>query len=144
MSKAPPESAENSAARTIRRAISALTGTGPAPASRLMRDSSESALCGLIARSMRCISSITAVIAASPAARSSLHSSTLIAVPMIASSRFIPARASGLRGSSGGDAQGSGEAEDGGGAFARRSVRKENGRFDIQAVVFGPADSTQK
>ena len=88
MSNAPPESAENSAARTIRRAISALTGTGPAPASRLMRDSSESALCGLMVRSMRCISSITAAIAASPAARSSHQSSTTIAVPMIASSRL--------------------------------------------------------
>ena len=88
MSKAPPDSAENSAARTIRRAISALTGTGPAPAPRLMRDSSESALCGLMVRSMRCISSITAVIAASPAARWSHQSSTTMAVPMIDSSRL--------------------------------------------------------
>ena len=83
MSNAPPDSAENSAARTIRRAISGLTGTAREPASRLIRESSESSLCGLMVRSMRCISSITAVIAASPLRAARHQSSTLIAVPMI-------------------------------------------------------------
>ena len=68
-------------------AISSLRATGPRPASRLMRESSESSLCGLIARSMRCISSMTASMAATPWARSSHQSSALIEVPMIASSR---------------------------------------------------------
>jgi len=98
MSKAPPDSRENASARASRLAISSLSRTGAAPASRLMRDSSESSLCGLIARSMRCISAITESIAAVPAAASSLQSSTVIAVPMIASSRLrqpaSPARAS--------------------------------------------------
>jgi len=38
---------------------------------------------------MRCISAITALIADAPATRLSLQSSTQIAVPMMASSRFI-------------------------------------------------------
>ena len=87
MSKAPPERCEKNIARSTSPAISLLSGTARCAASALMRDSSEVGLCGLIAASMRCISAITASMAASPARGSSLHSSTLIAVPMIASSR---------------------------------------------------------
>jgi hypothetical protein len=54
---------------------------------RLMRLSSLAGLCGLMQRSMRCISSTTAVAASSPSRRSSAHSSTRMAVPMMASSR---------------------------------------------------------
>ena len=75
-----------------------------------MRVSSESSLCGLMVRSMRCISAMTASIAVSPAAAVSLHSSTTIAVPMIASSRFIqpalaPAEAGSARGSRAGEVE---------------------------------------
>ena len=88
MSKAPRETAEKASARSISPNISVDRRTGCAAARRLMRESSESALCGLIARSMRCISAITASIAAWPAASSSAHSSTVMAVPMMASSRL--------------------------------------------------------
>ena len=88
MSNAPSDSSENCSERSIRPNSSAPTATGLRPASRLMRDSSESLLYGLIRRSMRCISAITASIARSAARASSAHSSTWIAVPMIASSRL--------------------------------------------------------
>ena len=52
-----------------------------------MRESSEPGLCGLIARSIRCISAITASAAALASDRPSHQSSTRIAVPMMASSR---------------------------------------------------------
>ena len=99
MSKAPPERCEKNIARSTSPAISLLSGTARCAASALMRDSSEVGLCGLIAASMRCISAITASMAASPARGSSLHSSTLIAVPMIASSRRsqAPTAAAGRR-----------------------------------------------
>ena len=80
--------AEKASARSISPNISVDRRTGCAAARRLMRESSESALCGLITRSMRCISAITASIAAWPAASSSAHSSTVMAVPMMASSRL--------------------------------------------------------
>ena len=88
MSKAPPVSRAKLSARASRLVISSLRRTGPAPAPRLIRVSSESSLCGLMVRSMRCISAITASIAASPSAAVSLQSSTTMAVPMIACSRF--------------------------------------------------------
>jgi hypothetical protein len=87
MSKAPSESFEKAIACCSRPNISSDSRTGPAAASRLMRESSDCGLCGLMAQSMRCISCITASMAAAPAARSSHHSSTRIAVPMMASSR---------------------------------------------------------
>jgi hypothetical protein len=98
MSKAPPVSRAKLSARARRLVISSLRRTGAEPAPRLIRVSSESSLCGLMVRSMRCISAMTASIAASPAAASSLQSSTTMAVPMIACSRFsqpmaVPGRA---------------------------------------------------
>ena len=87
MSNAPPDSFENSIERVIRSSISWLMGTCLCAASRLMRDSSLSGLYGLMSASMRCISSITALMAERAAAASSCHSSTRTAVPMIASSR---------------------------------------------------------
>src|SRR5882672_1195631 len=89
MSNAPSDNLENSTERATNSNISLLTGTGAFAASRLRYDSSLSGLKGLIARSIRCISSITASSAASPAAGSSCHSSARIAVPMIASSLLI-------------------------------------------------------
>src|SRR5258706_3091692 len=89
MSNAPSDNFENPIDRAISSNISSLTGTGAFAASRLRRDNSLSGLNGLIARSMRCISSITAAIAASPIMESSCHSSTRIEVPMMASSLLI-------------------------------------------------------
>ena len=87
MSKAPPDSCEKCSARSTRRNISSLSTTGAAAARRLMRESSEPGLCGLIVRSMRCISAITASAAAMASDRPSHHNSTRMAVPMMASSR---------------------------------------------------------
>ena len=87
MSNAPCDSCEKRCACTSSRNISLDSATGACPASRLMTDSSESALCGLIVRSMRCISVMTSSMALSPRAASSHHSSTRMAVPIATSSR---------------------------------------------------------
>jgi len=89
MSNAPSDNFENSIDRASNSNISSLTATGAFAASRLRRDNSLSGLNGLIARSMRCISSITASRAASPVMDSSCHNSTRTEVPMMASSLLI-------------------------------------------------------
>ncbi len=94
MSNTPFDSFENSSARASRPNMPSLTVTGPSAAPALTSDSSESALCGLIVASMRCISAITAAIATSASARLAAYNSTSMAVPMMASSRrYQPAPA---------------------------------------------------
>src|SRR5882757_749598 len=94
MSNAPSDNFEKSIEREMMSYIGWLIATAWYAASRLMRDSSDSGLNGLIVSSMRYISAMTAAIADSPAAPSSLHNSTRTAVPMMASSRlYQPARA---------------------------------------------------